>query len=181
MTITKDEKKAEELKISQIGDFKKRMGGTMELPSGLVVKARNPGGLQAFMDGGIIPNNLMVIIKEALSKGKAPSVKDFMSTEGDLDPEMLAAMDVMLDAVVVKVIVEPVILPRPKTEAERSDEQLYADELPQDDKQFLLQWVSGGTRDLEKFRQQQRIGLDAVAASSGDVRAAQSAAGLDPR
>ena len=75
----KDAQAAEALKISPVGEFKTRMGGTMQLPSGLVVKTRNPGGLQAFLTGGTIPNHLMVIIKEALDKGKAPTSKEFMN------------------------------------------------------------------------------------------------------
>lgn len=175
----KDIKKAEELRISQIGDFKKRLGGTIELPSGFVVKVRNPGGLQAFMMNGTIPNSLMPIIKNALDAGKAPDPKDLMLKNGELDPSLFKAMGEMLDAVALQCIVNPTIHPVPASEDERSDEQLYVDELPFDDKQFLMQWMSGGTKDLETFRQQQQQGVDAVAASQNAVRAAQRNLGTD--
>src|SRR3954453_22167561 len=68
-------KAAEERKISQIGDYKKRMGGIIELPSGFFVKVKNPGGLRAFMDSGSIPNSLMPIIQESLNRGKKPDPK----------------------------------------------------------------------------------------------------------
>lgn len=174
-------KKAEERRISQVGDFKARMGGIQELPSGLVVKVRNPGGLQAFMVGGQIPNTLMPMIKRALEGGQSLDPKEMLGEDGEVDPKLFAAMEEMLDSVALRCIVDPAIHPKPESEEARSDEELYVDEIPMEDKQFLMQWVSGGTRDLEKFRQQQQSGLESVAKVQVDVRAAQRAAGLDPR
>lgn len=188
MVVKRDTaKKAEQRRISQIGDFKKRMGGEMELPSGLIARVRNPGGMQSFMTGGAIPNNLMVIIKNGLSKGKAPEATELMNSEGGFDEEMLQDMTALLDAVVVKVMVEPRVAPRltqadvdayntkhPEEPVEsiedlRSDHVLYADEIPDDDKNFLFQWLSGGTRDLEEFRKQSKQHVDSVAAVPSNV------------
>lgn len=181
MAVTrKDTKQAEQLRISQIGDFKKRLGGVMELPSGLVVEARNPGGLQAFIGTGIIPNSLMSIINQAIKTGKTPSTETFMK-DGEFDPSMMEDLMQLIDGVALKVVVQPALEPKPESEDKRLDTQLYVDELPFDDKMFLFQWVSGGTRDLEKFRKQFDQSLDTVAAESSNVRAAQRAAGLDPR
>lgn len=181
-------KQAEQRKISQIGDFKKRLGGIQELPSGLVVKVHNPGGLQSFLAGGMIPNALMPMVQTALDKGKAPKVSDIMGKGNMPAPEMLQAMQELMNSVAVKVVTEPRIFPvltdkdvdawnADKTpdhelwaespEDIRQDDRLYADELPDDDKQFLFQWVSGGTRDLEIFRQRQQQGMDAVVAVAG--------------
>lgn len=178
---------AEERKISQIGDFKKRLGGVQELPSGLVVKTKNPGGLKTFLKGGMIPNELMKTVNDSLARGKAPKAADVMK-DGKIDEETLLAMTNMMDAVAVATIVEPRIFPT-LTQADvdawnadkdpehelyaetiddiRQDDRLYADELPDDDKQFLFQWVSGGTRDLQIFRQRQQSGLDSVVAVAG--------------
>jgi hypothetical protein len=153
----------------------------MELPSGLVVYARNPGGLQAFMAGGTIPNSLMPIVQDALKTGKMPNPEELMSTDGGFDPEMLKAMGEMLDSVAVTVIKDPEVLPKPESEGDRLDTQLYADEIPMDDKQFLMQWVTGGTRDLETFRRQLESGLVGVVESSSSVRKAQRAAGIGPK
>lgn len=176
----KDVKQAEQLRISQVGDFKKRLGGVMELPSGLVVEARNPGGLQAFIGTGIIPNSLMSIINDAIKRGKTPDTDAFMK-DGEFDPDMMADLMQLIDGIAIKVVVQPSLEPKPDSEDQRLDTQLYVDELPFDDKMFLFQWVSGGTRDLEKFRQQFEQNLVSVAAKSSNVRAAQRAAGLDPR
>lgn len=159
-------KRAEELKISQIGDFKKRMGGVMELPSGVVVKLKNPGGMRAFMKSGVIPNSLMGVIQKAMKSGQKPSASELMP-DGKLDKTVLEDMSQMMDAVAIQCIVEPPVLPKPASEADRNEELLYIDEFPDDDKQFIFQWVSGGTKDLESFRQQRDQGLDALVAIPG--------------
>lgn len=179
---------AEALKISQVGDFKKRLGGTLELPSGFKVKVRNPGGLRAFLGNGLIPNSLMKIIQDGLDKGSGKNVPVNITKDGKIDPEMMSDMMQMMDNIAVTVVVEPRIHPT-LTEADllvwneenpddqrdfvedlRRDDRLYADELPDDDKMFLFQWVSGGTRDLETFRQQHAAGMGALpaVASNGD-------------
>lgn len=177
----KAEKEAEQLRISQIGEWKKRIGGIMEMPSGMTAQVRNPGGLNVFLGDGNIPNSLLTIIKTSLKEGKVPDASEFLGEDADFDPELLQGMDAMLNNVVCKVMVKPRVLPVPATEDDRLDTELYADEIPQDDKMFLLQWVSGGTRDLEEFRKKQQQGMADVAESTSAVRAAQLAAGIDPR
>jgi len=196
---SKTRKKAEELRISQTRDFKTRMGGIQELPSGLVVKLRNPGGLLAFMDTKNIPNALLAIIQRSVAKGQQPSPEELMSKDGSIDDDMLDGMKQMMNAIAIKCIVQPKFLPEPSEEDVaahneqypddrvedpeelREDELLYIDELPYDDKMFIFQWVSGGTRDLEEFRQRHDQSMVAVAEKSSSVRDAQLAAGLDPR
>lgn len=169
----KAERIAQRAQISQVGDFKQRLGGLMELPSGVKVITRNPGGLKAFMTGSNIPNSLMLVIQNGLKSGQAPKAEDIMP-EGKLDAELLEGMTVLLDNVTMTTIVEPPIHAIPTQddveawnknpankddqvqtpEDLRDDEIVYVDEIPDIDKQFLLQWVSGGTRDLERFRRE---------------------------
>lgn len=179
VTNSKAVKEAEQRRISQIGDFKKRLGGIMELPSGLIIKAHNPGGLRAFISSGSIPNSLMTIIQKSLNKGKAPAPEELLGKGGQLDPKMLEEMNDFLDAITMKTIVEPKIHPRPASEEERRDDMLYVDEIPDDDKQFLFQWISGGTRDLEEFRSKRDISLDAVATVAGNGASTESSFGID--
>lgn len=175
-------KRAEQLRISQIGDFKNRLGGIQELPSGLIVKVKNPGGLQAFIGMGIIPNSLMGIIQKSLQTGKAPKPEEVLNGKGGMDETMLAELMKMQSDITQRVVVEPKLHDVP-TEADveawneenpnapvsdpeelRRDDILYIDELPSDDKQFLFAWVSGGTRDLEEFRRQLAVNVAAVSA-----------------
>lgn len=184
MAVTKKvQAEAEQRRISQIGDFKNRMGGIIELPSGLIIKWRNPGGMAAFIQSGSIPNSLMPIIQKALDEGKAPTANELMPG-GKLDAKMLNDMTEMLDSIVVSCFVEPKIHPRltdqdvidwnkehpdePVTDKEdlRDEDTLYADEIPDDDKNFLFNVINGGTKDLEEFRRQQELNLVAMASQS---------------
>lgn len=197
MTATrKTIQKAEELRISQIGDFKKRLGGVMELPSGLIVKSRNPGGLRAFMASGVIPNSLMTLIQKGISNGKGITPEEIMPN-GEIDSQMMSDMTMLLDHIAMKTIVEPKIYPsltdndlaqwnarNPENLYEdvedlRRDDRLYVDELPEDDKQFLFQWISGGTRDLETFRKKLDVNVDAMAAVAVSRSDAKLGAGTD--
>jgi len=166
-------RRADELKISQVGDFKKRIGGVMRLPSGAVVKVRNPGGLRVFLNGGMIPNSLMTIVKRALDEGKGINENDILNAEGSIDPEMLTDMTALLDNVVVACVVTPQVLPIPENEDDRDDELLYADEFPDDDKMFLFQWLTGGTSDLEQFRLGQQQGVAALESVAESRKSAQ--------
>lgn len=179
----KAEAAAEARRISQIGDFKKRLGGVMELPSGAVVKVRNPGGLKAFLGNGSIPNSLMPIVQKAVNNGKQVSAEEMgiINEDGSIDPAVLKDMLAMIDNVTIQSVVEPKVHPAPADEDERDDDLLYVDEFPDEDKQFLFQWVSGGTRDLEQFRREYSTAVDSVATVTGDTRIAIPADGVDAR
>lgn len=192
-------KAAEQLRVSQIGDFKKRLGGILELPSGLIVRWRNPGGMRAFLAKGIIPNSLMPMIEEALNgKKQGVEAKDINMAELLQDTEKVAEMMAMYDNIAQMCIVEPKIYAAP-TDADveahnaahpedevdiydlRHEDRLYADELPDEDKIYLFQLVSGGVKDLETFRQQQQINVGDLAAVSGVAGYAIDSSGTDAR
>lgn len=170
------EQVAEERRISQVGDFKKRLGGVMELPSGLIVKLRNPGGMRVFLKDGLIPNSLMGMVKKAMETGQELNPTELLREDGGIDPELMNEMNALLDNVVVQCFVEPTVMPTPEDEADRNEDQLYADEIPDDDKMFVFQWVSGGTRDLEQFRLEHEQGVVALAKES-IIRASSKQAG----
>lgn len=170
--------KAEALKISQIGDFKKRIGGVFELPSGMVVKMRNPGGMAAFMKSNIIPNSLMSTINQSLKSGQEVDMSEIVK-DGQVDEGILSDMTDLMDNIAAMCIVEPDVQPAPGVEADRDDEVLYADEISDEDKAFIFQWVSGGTTDLEQFRRGLKKNVDAVSAKQGAARPARRASGAD--
>ena len=192
-------KRAEELRISQIGDVKKRLGGIVELPSGLVVHLVNPGGLKAFMTGNVIPNSLMAVIQKSLKSGTKPTAEELLSEQGDITPERMAEMMEIMDRVAMKTIREPKFHPNftdadvekwnnehpeendqvDEPEELESADKLYIHELPDDDKQFIFQWISGGTKDLEEFRKRQEQGMATVAASSSALSSSKSNSGTD--
>lgn len=201
-TARKSASKAEQQRVSQIGDFKSRMGGIMELPSGLVMKLKNPGGLQAFIANGTIPNSLLGIVQEGL-KGKSgvEATKAAADMANDLDS--LGDMLKMLDVVMIQTAKEPRVYAVPTPEdLERhnilnrdnpekqfetledyrdsfEDNRLFVDEIEEMDKQFVFQWVSGGVRDLETFRAQLESNVAAVSAVQGSGATAESAVRSD--
>lgn len=165
-------RKANELKISQVGDFKKRIGGIFELPSGMVVRLRNPGGLAAFSGTDTIPNSLMSIVSQGLESNKKGIDQAKLLEQIKEDPETIHQMSKMIDGIALRTIVEPRVHPAPTNDDLlvwnqenpemthshpddlRDDELLYVDEVPTTDKQFIFQWITSGVADLATFRKQ---------------------------
>lgn len=146
-------KKATELKISPIGDFKKRIGGIIKLPSGLVVRYNNPGGLTAFMGSSTIPNGLMSIVNKSLKGSDNPEGEEAaLIKEAEENPEFLEQMAQMLDSVAVRCIVEPFCNPIPAPGEVRADDKLYVDEIDLADKQFIFELITSGVNELNSFR-----------------------------
>ena len=166
---------AQELKISQIGDFKKRLGGIIELPSGLVVRYKNPGGIQAFLGGESgVPNALLTTVQKTLKKGKGGAPVDSPENQSALakDPDTMKQMLELMDRATAKAIVEPQVHLTPtlaeleayneSVDAEedllhslddlKDPELLYIDEIPDNDKQFIFGLITGGVKDLQDFR-----------------------------
>jgi hypothetical protein len=142
-------------------DFKKKRAGTFELPSGLFMKLRNPGGLKIFLSEGIIPNSLMSTVHNALD-GKKMDAEEMLNEAGGVDESQIADMMALMDAMMVRCAIEPKVHPVPENEDDRDDELLYADELDDNDKMFVFQWVTGGTTDLERFREQHTKNMAAL-------------------
>lgn len=153
--------RASNLKVSSAADFKKRVTGIFELPSGMVVKLRNPGGLKAFVDAGTIPNSLMPIVDNAL-KGNKTTADDIKATPEDVSLKMVEEMVNFLDVLNIKCWVEPKLNPVPENDEDRDDDLVYVDEVEDMDKMFVFQWLAGGTKDLERFRQQYSQDLESL-------------------
>lgn len=137
----------------------------LPLPSGNVCEAINKG-LQVFVEQGQIPNALMPIVTEALSDGKKMDKSDI--DKMSRDPELLRASLEMANTIVLGCVVAPAIHPIPETEADRDPELLYVDELDLTDKMFVLNWVVGGTRDVERFREEQAALVGDLPRQQGD-------------
>lgn len=135
--------------VSSLADFKAKKGKVVTLPSGLSMRLSSPG-MTAFLQSGMIPNSLMATITEAINKGKQPD----MSKVNLEDSEELNSMLHMIDVVTYRCAVEPRVLPIPEDDDERDPDLLYVDELDDYDKLFIFQWATGGTNDVERFRQE---------------------------
>ena len=130
-------------------------GKPLEVPSGNTALVRNVG-MEVFLRRGLVPNSLLGFVRTAMT-GKEVELK-----VEDITEDQLADMIALFDAVVVYCVVEPKVLPVPADGEERDPAALYVDEVDFDDKQFIFQWVVGGTRDLEKFRAEQAASLESI-------------------
>ncbi len=149
--------------VSSAADFKAKKGQVVTLPSGLSMRLSSPG-MTAFIQSGMVPNSLMATITEAINKGKQPDM-----TQVNLEnQEELNGMLHMIDVVTCRCAVEPRVHSIPEDEDEDRDaDLLYVDELDDYDKLFIFQWATGGTTDVERFREEldQQVG----AVSDGTV------------
>lgn len=165
------EAEAQELKISSVGDIKKRLGGIYELPSGIVVRLKNPGGLKAFLGSGKIPNALLPLVEEGFSDHRSKKItaderakkaRDMLKDEKAIE-EMMA----MLDNVLVQTIVEPPVYPYPAEGELKDPSLLYPDDFDDTDKQYIFQWIQGGVKDLESFRKKLEANVALLSAGDG--------------
>ena len=183
---------AKKATASDVKAFKKmREGLILDLPSGLSVRAKRVE-LQTFIRQGNIPNPLMSVVSEALEKGKKADVSQMMGVdEGKIDLDMVKEMYEMVNAVVAASVTEPKVHPLPtKDDVEiwntqhpdeqvntpedlRDDDLLYVDEVDDEDKMFIFQWASGGTADIERFRQEAATDLASLAEGEGAGAATQ--------
>ena len=131
----------------------------LELPSGNKVRVFNPG-MKTFLVNGTLPNSLMAVAEKALQKGQ-PLRKEEMDQIIN-DPRKIADMLKFVDELTMAVVVEPRVHPAPAEGADRSDDELYIDDIDDEDKLFIFQWTTGGSTDLERFRTELAGSLDAL-------------------
>lgn len=137
----------------------------LEMPSGNTALVQRPG-VQAFLVQGLIPNSLMSIIQKAMKSNKEPDFDKAFQEMMD-DPTKLADVFSLADAVTVATVVEPRVLPVPPKGEDRDPDLLYVDQVDLEDKLFILNYAVGGTRDLERFREEQEESVELVSSGAG--------------
>lgn len=152
--------------ISKASDFKAQPV-ELPLPSGNTCLARRKT-LDVFLKRGSIPNSLLALIQRQMDQVDGREVKPADLTDMMEDPKALGDIIALADAVVCECVVEPRVYPTPKNEEERDDELLYADEVDLDDKMFVFSWATGGTKDLERFRDQSARALEDISSGKED-------------
>lgn len=171
--------------------WKRNKGQELELPSGNVALVKRPGP-EALLSNGILPDTLMPIVQQAISKGKGLRPQDTQSMMED--PEQIAGMLESMNRLLVHVVVEPVVAYHQCqaeigaewvliSEDDRGSEEpcsncgvkhpgdddvIYTDEVDLEDKMFVFQYAVGGTRDLERFRSEHAAGLGNLSDGAGD-------------
>jgi|SRR5882672_2462355 len=150
-------KSVDSKKTTTVAAWKSGFDPFLELPSGKVLKVRAAVGFQSLLKAGVIPNSLMGIVQSAMDNGKEPDLSSFTG-----DTSKINQMLVMIDSIVMFMAVEPEIHEIPPDDEERNSDLLYVDEVEDTDKMFIMQWATGGTRDLEQFRLEAGSVLDIV-------------------
>lgn len=162
----------------------------VRLPSGNVARIRRVGP-EAFMSQDIMPDTISPIVEKAIAskRGLRPSDQAQLAR----DPKKLGAVMEMMDRLLVYAVVSPKVQMPPvcqdcgelntvATEAQhdvdagghlfnpspRDENVLYADRVDMEDKTFIMNYCIGGTRDLERFRQQRASAVGGVPA--GEAR-----------
>lgn len=135
----------------------------LEVPSGNVCLVRRPGPSIFAELSGSIPNSLLgevlPLLEEAERKGKtgdsSPVPPEALAELQDKilkSPQQLSEIVMMADEVTVRCVVEPVVHRVPE-DGERDEDKLYVDEVDFEDKIFIMNFVVGGTANLERFRE----------------------------
>lgn len=157
-------------------------GTPLVVPSGNTCLVRASSGLDMFVRNGSIPNTLMPIIQDAMSKGKAPTIADLNL---ETTPELLASILELTDTSTIFMVMEPVVVAIPLMRDEACElvldkegktqvvpfsqrdqgDFIYVDEVSFEDKMFIFNWAVGGTADLEKFRKELGSSLEPVPGS----------------
>lgn len=128
----------------------------IQLPSGNYMRIRKVG-LRFFVEAGMMPNSLMSMVQGSLDKGKGKSVQG--PSEEDMmelmqDPKKVQDIADFMERMVVYVAQEPEVFPTPEPGVEKNPDVLYIEDIDYDDQMFIFQVVTGGTTDLETFREQ---------------------------
>jgi hypothetical protein len=147
------------------GEWKKSSGINvavpLEVPSGNTALVRTPGA-QQFLKLGMVPNSLVSIMEKSAVKGEEPAIDELSSILKN--PKELQDLFAFIDAVVIYCCVEPKVEPEPEATFIRDENVLYVDEVDMDDKMFIFQFSVGGTKDLERFRQQSEANMESLSA-----------------
>lgn len=132
-------------------------GVDLPLPSGNVARVKRVG-LMELLAQGHIPDSLTPIAEEAVRKGKGlplGSAKEILH-----DPDKLRDIEVLMRNVLVSCVVAPAVLPIPRDKDgnilpfTQRKPGLYADEVLDDDGMYIMNFVFGGARDVERFRRE---------------------------
>jgi hypothetical protein len=173
--------------VTPVSEWKgKKTAEPLDLPSGNTCLVQVVGA-QAFLRAGAIPNSLLPMVTGALEeaqKGKKSTLDpNKIMEEVAKDPEKLAEIFGMADAVTVMTVIEPRVQPVPVADEsgvvpERDPDTLYVDDVDDEDKFFIMQFAMGGSRDLERFRNELAANVDALESSDDVVDDPQQALGV---
>lgn len=158
-----------------LGATSNRHGYDVKLPSGHTAKVRRPG-TQGLIAIGVL-DNLDTLVGLAQNTGTEGGK---MPTKEDLETALAVVDKVVEYCVIEPATVRPVRrdangkpaldaegAETPLTDDERAEDVVYTDEIPLDNRMFILNFCIGGSADLEAFREESAKALGDMEAVSG--------------
>lgn len=141
----------------------------LQVPSGETCLCRRPG-VEGLLSAGVLHNidSLTGLVdSKHLRRVKGQEEIDVQSLMAD-EKTIMNLLETV-DRVVAYCVVEPSVKRTPNDPTNRKEGQIYCDMIELDDKMFIFQFACGGTRDLERFREQS----ETVTRGVGDEQAVQ--------
>lgn len=133
------------------------------LPSGNTCLVKRPG-VQGLIKAGLLDSldSLTSIVQVEHIDANDPKKMAAAVSKMAADPARInEALDVVDKAVCFAVVAPKVFMPPPDGET-RMEDAVYADDVDEEDKMFIFQFLVGGTRDVESFRKESQAMLGGV-------------------
>lgn len=137
----------------------------LTVPSGALCQVKRPGpmgliqaGILDRLDvlGSLVQTEHVDRVSGQKSEEDEKAKQKRMIQELMQDKEKLVAATDLIDKVICFVVTEPKINPLPEPGVERDPEKVYVDSVDFEDKEFIFQFVMGGTADLATFREERQ-------------------------
>lgn len=144
-TETPENAKQEELKVSSAQSFRAKRDARnktemVELPSGEVVELKRPA-IDRLIREGHIPADVAVSVQRLQGQDsgtlKGKELKDYFE---------------VIDLITIYSIVSPKVKKGELTDAEYDEGFISINDIEENDKVFVMQYVQSGNKDLSKFR-----------------------------
>lgn len=158
-----DKKTATQPRDYQQGSWTKKLVD-LECPSGQWAQVKRPG-LQGLLRAGVLEStDQLTTIVQNVTIPRAEGKPEIDAIKVLQDPGKIEELLSFIDKIVLHVVKQPVILPAPESDDDRDDDSIYVDDIDIDDKTFIVNFALGGSKDLERFRQESAEALGSVAA-----------------
>lgn len=153
----------------------KTKGHPITVPSGQTCLVKRPG-VEGLIELGLLDkvDSLTGLVDQKhIKRVKGEKTVDVDTLAKDKESLMMVLKTV--NEIVVHVVLEPQVLPVPVagedgTIPERDNDAVYVDDVDLEDKMFIFQYAIGGSKDLEKFRQQSKQDVGSVDVSKTVAR-----------
>jgi len=140
----------------------------LTLPSGEVILVRRPG-VEGLIAAGVLHNTdglSALVDNKHLKRVKGQPQVDVESLMKD--QKNITSLLHMIDRTTCYCVVKPTVLMTPNDPTNRKDgDHVYCDQIPLEDRLFILDYVVGGSADLERFRRETSVAVGSLADEQG--------------